>query len=129
MLSKKPSSPPSDPHQSHHKGFSGLQAAISCSALSLSSISDPRFELTAPVFVRLGGKTGASSAWESCVPLLAGGGMGGGVAVLLTLDAAVEPERRGGGACIGALLLLSDGAGEAFCAARLGAGRGGGGPA
>lgn len=29
---------------------------------------------------------------------------------------------------MGALLLRSDGAGEAFCAARLGAGRGGGGP-
>jgi hypothetical protein len=51
--------------------------------------------------------------------------MGGGVAVLLTLEAAVEPERRGGGGWIGALPLLSDGAGDAFCAARLGNGRGG----
>ena len=48
--------------------------------------------------------------------------------MLLTLEAAVEPERRGGGGCIGVLLLMSDGAGEAFCAALLGAGRGGGGP-
>lgn len=62
------------------------------------------------------------------MPLLAGGGIGGGVAVLLTLEVAVEPDRRGGGGWIGVLLLLSEGAGEAFCAARLGAGRGGGGP-
>ena len=48
--------------------------------------------------------------------------------MLLTLEAAVEPERRGGGGWIGVLLLMSDGAGEAFCAALLGAGRGGGGP-
>jgi hypothetical protein len=82
------------------------------------------------VFVRLGGKMGASSAWESWwVPLLAGGGMGGGVAVLLTLEAAVEPERRGGGGWMGVRLLMSEGAGEAFCAARLGAGGGGGCPA
>jgi hypothetical protein len=55
--------------------------------------------------------------------------MGGGVAVLLTLEAAVEPERRGGGGWMGVRLLMSEGAGEAFCAARLGAGGGGGCPA
>jgi len=109
-------------HVITHCGFNAchLDKASSSTASSIS----PVWELI-PVFVRLGGSTGApsSSAREFCTALLVGGN-GGGVAVLLPFagedSPCGEPVTRRAGGCVRLLF----GAGEPLLA-RLGAGGGG----